>query len=48
MGKDGSLQKKHLERSSKAREGGRWDVSAKHKGSSIWNTAVGFRQFSHI
>ena len=35
VGKEGSLEEKHLERSSKAGEGGRWDMSAEHKGSSV-------------
>ena len=37
VGKEGSLEEKNLERSSKAGEGGRWDVSAKV--SSFWNNA---------
>ena len=35
--KERSLEKNHLERSSKAGEGGWWDVSAKV--SSFWNNA---------
>ena len=35
VGKEGSLEEKNLERSSKAREGGRWDMSAKDKWSSV-------------
>ena len=46
VGKEGSLEEKHLERSSKAGEGGRWDMSAKYEGLSIWNTVVGFGPFT--
>ena len=46
MGKDWSLQKNHLERSSKAGERSRWDVSAKYKGLPTPNTEVGFGSYT--
>ena len=48
VGKEGSLEEKNLERSSKAGEGGRWDMSVqsiKHKGSFIFAHCSGVWTF---